>query len=181
MNKPVYDDVTIRLLDAGIHTEALRTTLPRENRSDIREFIENEEYIKEDGSKTNLIFSSSPNTADSTLLLMHLVAKELLLSGMDTKFTLLDSLSSYDMLSSSPKPGYLFISGFYLSSRSSSWSSFYPPDKTEILQHVITKLYYRFNVGFAIYCDGGISNASKWWPDQLVEFFKRTGLTIKGS
>lgn len=182
MSKPIYDKVSISLLDKGISADAIRTTLPKEGYPTVRTLLSSDKCMPQEGirERRNIIFSAKQSTMDSTLLLLNLVAKELMLLGNNVEVLPNSALSIWDSYPKLSNMDYILLPGFYLTSNSTAWGSFYDPPTAEIVQRVIMSLYYKHGVGFGVYCDLGIGTAANWWSDQLIHFFKRTSEVLEG-
>lgn len=64
----LLDDISKRLIASGVSREALKTTLEREGRSDLRELLTQELYVDDTGAVRPVVFSPFPAKSHETYL-----------------------------------------------------------------------------------------------------------------
>ncbi len=163
-----------KILEAGISRPALATTLPIQGRQDLRDMIQHEQYLTEDGTPKNLIFLSPQDSdVERSVLLLNLVAKEMYLSKMKVvMISMQEVMEDYTQRCVDSTVDYVFLPGFY-DPVEGNLTTYGTPQETARIFKTLRFWHYQWNIGIAVFVYGRWEDSTRWWPTSMLEFLRR--------
>lgn len=175
------------LYAAGISTEAIATTLLRENQPALREWIVNREWNASPATSQMIkyrglyvcpaLFSDAMRIKSE--LVFQVAAKEMLREGASVYYTSLTDLGAYLMRSDShdgnlatseiDTADIVFISRFYCGDDPHFIA---PSGETRECITAWALRRYKTGKALAVSASSGIAHAEKWWSSVLLEYMR---------
>lgn len=191
----VLDRTAKNLLSRGVSFPALRTTLVNEGREDIRNFIQQKQYLIDYGAVRPVVFCSAHcssneqriNNAGYCDLLFNLFLKELILSGHDSCMTSIREIRRVIIANPEVLPVSRLL---HLSKPFAFYPDFYPlithsdryPKEPWVLEDVeahILESYYEHNVGPVIQSCVPLSKIEKDWSPKLLGIVSKDAIIFE--
>lgn len=184
--KPL-NNVKRLLLDAGIPNSAVATTLEAENRLDLRRIVEEGEYLAEDGTSKNILFTVSQTAnLENTALLYHLMGKELMLSGRRfVRMPIPEILRFLDIgvdpvIERTTEKDVIGIPDFYRWHRNDAVGPFTSLQRLAF-EEWFTQSHERFNAMFLLYSNKPAAEMEHWYTEDFVIYVTGSSLMLSAT
>ena len=165
------------LVSCGIPDNAIKTTLPRMGQTAIREYVAQRRFETEAGLQGTYLYSRRPSDAIKARLAFHVLAKEMLLSGVSCyvmSLTRLVAALSDDEDEMDDRDYHratdakvLFVTDFYEHGAAFPVS---PWQAARVRNWIKDK--YETGGAVSLLGDAALMQASSWWPGSFLSFLQ---------